>query len=111
MEFLGLFLFQLAIVLLILIEWINFFVVLFDKNTSIKGYWRSAAIDIDKFGNRHFRALFNKTLIKSNGYKFGNIEETISAVLGHNIKLKKLTLVGKILVFILTEKHCLNSIE
>lgn len=107
----GLLLFQIAVTLLVILEWVNFFVVLFDKDKSVKGYWFSVTVDIDRFGNRHFRALFNKTLIKPNGYKFGNIEETISAVLGHNIKLKTLTRSGKILVFLLTEKHCINSIK
>lgn len=106
----GLLLFEIAITLFVILEWINFVVVLFDKNKSVKGYWISVAIDIDRFGNRHFRALFNKVLIKSDGYKFGNIEETISAVLGHNILLNKLTTVGKIIVFLLTKKHCINSI-
>ena len=41
---------------------------------------------------------------------FGNIEETISAVLGHNIQRKTLTKTGKTLVFILTKKHCLDAI-
>lgn len=111
MEILGLFLFELAILLLILLEWINFLFVLFSKNTTMKGYWLSAAKDIDRFANRHFRFLFNNLLIKKNGYIFGNIDETISEVLGHNILKNTLTTTGKIVVFILTKKHCLNSIK
>ena len=60
--------------------------------------------------NREFRSLWNKALITENGYHFGNIEETISAVLGHNIQRKTLTKTGKVLVFILTKKHCLDAI-
>lgn len=105
----GLLLFIISIFLFVVLEIINFFVVLFSKE-KINGYWLSAAKDVDKMGNRHFRALFNKTLIKKNGYKFGNIDETISEVLGHNLILDTLTIGGKIVVFILTKKHCLNAI-
>ena len=75
-----------------------------------KGYFRDSALTLDKLANREFRALWNKTLITENGYPFGNIEETISAVLGHNIQRETLTKTGKVLVFILTKKHCLDAI-
>ena len=75
-----------------------------------KGYFRDSALTLDKLANREFRTLWNKTLITEAGYLFGNIEETISAVLGHNIKRKTLTKTGKALVFILTKKHCLDAI-
>ena len=106
---LGFLLFIVAIILLVLLEIISFFFYWF-KIGNIKGYWLSAAIDIDKFGNRHFRFLLNNTLIKKNGHQFGNINETISKVLGYNIRTNTLTLCGKIVVFILTKKHCLNAI-
>lgn len=75
-----------------------------------KGYFRDSAITLDKLANREFRTLWNKMLIDENGYRFGNIEETISAVLGYNIKRKTLTKTGKVLVWILTEKHCIDAI-
>ena len=106
----GLFLFILSIVLLLIIEVISYFYYLITHRNA-KGYWLSAAKDVDKFGNRHFRTLFNGVLIKKDGYKFGNIEETISEVLGYNIQTKTLTKLGKVVVFILTEKHCLDSIK
>lgn len=75
-----------------------------------KGYFRSSALTIDRLANREFRTLWNKILIEENGYKFGNIEETISGVLGINILSKTLSKSGKFLVWILSEKHCINAI-
>ena len=101
----GFILFIIAYVLYFPLTLINFLLV---RN---KGYFRDSAITIDKLANREFRTLWNKALINENGYHFGNIEETISAVLGHNIQQKTLTKTGKVLVFILTKKHCLDAIE
>ena len=101
---LGLILFIIAYVLYFPLTLINFCLV---RN---KGYFRDSALTLDKLANREFRTLWNKALINENGYPFGNIEETISAVLGHNIKRKTLTKTGKVLVFILTKKHCLDAI-
>ena len=73
----GLILFLIAYILFLPISFINF---LFVRN---KGYFKSSAINIDKFGNREFRTSLNKTLIHENSpFKFGNINETISSVLG-----------------------------
>lgn len=102
----GFVLFIIAYILYLPLSIINFLVV---KNK--KGYFRSSAITIDKLANREFRTLWNKTLIQNDGYKFGKIEETISGVLGKNIQLKKLSKTGKVLVRILSEKHCINAIK
>ena len=102
---LGLILFIIAYVLYFPLTLINFLLV------RKKGYFRDSALTLDKLANREFRTLWNKTLINENGYRFGNIEETISAVLGYNIQRKTLTKTGKVLVFILTKKHCLDAIE
>lgn len=75
-----------------------------------KGYFRDSALTLDRLANREFRTLWNKTLINKDGYKFGNIEETISGVLGKNIQIKTLSKTGKFLVWILSEKHCINAI-
>ena len=101
---LGLILFIIAYVLYFPLTLINFCLVL------NKGYFRDSALTLDRLANREFRTLWNKTLINESGYRFGNIEETISAVLGHNIQRKTLTKTGKVLVFILTKKHCLDAI-
>jgi hypothetical protein len=76
-----------------------------------KGYFKSSAMTIDKLANREFRTLWNKLLITKDGYVFGDINETISEVLGKNILKNTLSKTGKILVFILTKKHCIDAIK
>lgn len=105
----GFLLFLIAYVLFLPLSIINYCVV---KNK--KGYFKSSAISLDKFGNREFRTLLNKTLIIKNGYQFGNMNETISGVLGKNERDKTLSKTGKMLVFILNKldkNHCLKSID
>lgn len=105
----GFLLFIIAYILFLPLSLINFLVV---KNK--KGYFKSSAINLDKFGNREFRTLLNKTLKTENGYSFGNINETISGVLGKNERDKTLSKVGKILVCILNKldkDHCKKSID
>lgn len=88
---------------------LNFF---FVKNK--KGYFRSSAVNLDKYANREFRTLWNKTLKKENGYKFGNENETISSALGKNERDKTLTKTGKVLVWILDKidnNHSIKSIN
>lgn len=102
-------LFIIAYILYLPLSVINW---LFVKDKS--GYFKSSAINLDKFGNREFRTLFNKTLINDKGYRFGNINETISSVLGKNQLTGTLTNIGKMLVWILDKienDHSLKSIE
>lgn len=101
----GFILFIIAYLLYLPLTIVNWLLV--DK----KGYFKDSAITLDKLANREFRTLWNTVLIKKNGYQFGNINETISEVLGHNILLNRLTITGDIIVFILTEKHCINAIR
>ena len=78
------------------------------------GYFKSSAVNLDRFGNSEFRTLFNLTLKKKEGYKFGNMEETISSVLGKNQRDNTLSFAGKVLVFILDtidKNHCKKSIK
>jgi hypothetical protein len=105
----GVLLFIIAYILFLPLTIINY---LFVKNK--KGYFRSSAISLDRFGNREFRTLFNKVLILENGYPFGDIGETISSVLGKNERDKTLTKAGGMLVYILDKLdkgHALNSID
>jgi len=102
-------LFILAYVLYLPLSIINW---LFVKNKF--GYFKSSAVNLDKFGNREFRTLFNKVLINDKGHRFGNIEETISSVLGKNQLTGTLTKWGLILVWILDKienDHALKSID
>lgn len=102
-------LFIIAYVLFLPLSIINWFFVK-DK----LGYFKSSAVNIDKFGNREFRTLFNKALINDKGYRFGNIEETISSVLGRNQLTGTLTKCGLALVWILDKidtNHSIKSIN
>jgi len=102
-------LFILAYVLYLPLSIVNW---LFVKDKS--GYFKSSAINLDKFGNREFRTLLNKVLIIDKGYRFGNINETISSVLGKNQLTDTLTKSGLILVWILDKidkDHCFKSIN
>ena len=86
----------------------------FTSKDHARKYFRTTAVNLDKFGNREFRTLWNLTLRKPTGYQFGNINETISSVLGKNQRDKTLSKVGKFLAFILDtidKNHCKNSIE
>ena len=112
----GIVLFLVAVALFIPLTVINFFCVLYKykiKWSTINGFFRETAIDIDRFGNRNFRTLLNLTL-QNNGYKFGNINETISSALGKNKRDNTLTKAGLLLCYILDsldENHCINSIS
>ena len=102
-------LFIIAYTLFLPLSIVNWF---FVKDKS--GYFKSSAVNLDKFGNREFRTLFNKTLINIEGHKFGDINETISSVLGKNQLTNTLTKSGLVLVWILDnidENHCIKSIE
>jgi len=102
-------LFLIAYILYLPLSIINWFFV-----DNKKYYFLSSATNLDKFGNREFRTLLNKTLINKDGYKFGNINETISSVLGKNESTNTLTKTGKVLVWILDKidkNHCYKSIS
>jgi len=102
-------LFVIAYILYLPLSLINW---LFVKDKS--GYFKSSAINLDKFGNREFRTLFNKVLINDKGHRFGSIEETISSVLGRNQLTNTLTVLGKALVWVLDKidnDHALKSIN
>lgn len=78
------------------------------------GYFYRFALAIDQMGNVAMQDLFNDIFILKNGYKFGDVDETISSVLGKNERLLTLTLLGRIIVNILNfidPNHSLNSIE
>lgn len=60
----------------------------------LSGYFKAIAISIDQLGNVVMANLMNDTLIKDNGHKFGDPDETISMVLGLNKREKSLTSMG-----------------
>lgn len=68
----------------------------------------------DRLGNVLCKYLFNLLLIKRKSYKFGNGKETISSVLGKNKRDKTLTIIGRLLDYVLDKfdkNHSINSIE
>lgn len=102
-------LFIIAYILLLPLTIINYFCV-----NNKKGYFKSTAINIDKFANREFRAMFNKFFKTHEGYKFGDERETISSALGKNQRNNTLTKAGKALCAILDfldKNHCIKSIQ
>ena len=112
----GIILFIVSILLFIPLTLINLTIVMVKHRTwrAFDGYFFQTAIDIDRFGNRNFRTLFNATLIEDWGYQFGDARETISSVLGKNQRDNSLTVLGEIVVFILDKidkDHCKKSIK
>ena len=106
-EIIGFLLFTLALILIFVMTIVNFFEVKHKK-----GYFRSTAINLDVWGNVEFRTFWNNHLIKETLINpFGYQGETISSVLGKNILTDNLTNTGKVLVWILTEKHCIDAIK
>lgn len=105
----GLILFIIAYVLFLPITIFN------ALNVKKKGYFKDTAINIDKFGNREFRFSLNKYLItEKSPDRFGNIEETISSVLGKNQLSNNLTSFGNLIANILDiieKDHCKKSIK
>lgn len=84
-------------------------------NVKKKGYFKDTAINIDRFANREFRFSLNKYLIfEKSPDRFGNIEETISSVLGKNQLSNNLTKFGKSIAWVLDKiekNHCVKSIN
>ena len=80
----------------------------------IDKYLFRIAKSIDQLGNVVCEHLFNVTLIKKGGYKFGNEDVTISHVLGMNKKINTLTYTGKLLSYLLNlieKEHVEKAIE
>lgn len=105
-------LYWIALILLGLFGFVNFFYLWFRDGNYPHGYWRQTAVNIDKFGNREFRALWNDTLITPDSeYKFGKDTETLSEVLGYNYANHTLQGYGEVTIFLLSPNHCLKAAE
>ncbi len=117
--FMGILLFIISIVLLVVTGPIGiiygFFYSLFTRSVSgIGEYFLEIAISIDQLGNVTMQHFLNLIWIRKNGYKFGNRDETISSVIGKNLKSDTLTGFGKLLNRVLNSldpNHSLNSID
>jgi len=81
---------------------------------SIDTYLFQIAKSIDQHGNVVCAELFNLTLIKRKGYKFGDMDKTISYALGRNAETKTLTYLGKKvckLLDIIEKDHVKKAVE
>lgn len=81
---------------------------------AIDKYLFRIAKSIDQLGNVVCEHLLNVTMIKKNGYKFGNEDVTISHVLGMNEKTNTLSGAGKVLAWLLNtidKDHNQKAIE
>lgn len=102
-----------AIILLVVLSPIGL-VYAIAKAPNLSLYWRGIAESIDQLGNHVMQHAFNKWLIKDYAYRFGDIDETVSSVLGRNKALDRLTKTGIFLDNILERldpNHSLDAIE
>ncbi len=117
--FIGVLLFIVSIILLTITAPLGFIYGLLYKlfTKGFKGigeYCLKIAISIDQLGNVVMQHLLNALWIKTDGYKFGNRDETISSAIGRNKQLGTLTRSGKLIDTILDKldpNHSLNSID
>ena len=108
----GILLFIIASLLWLPLTLVNWIVVAIQYGMS-NDYFLQTAIDIDRFGNRNFRAFLNFSMQKF-GYEFGNVNETISSALGKNQRDGTLSKFGKVVCWILDtidKNHCKKSIK
>lgn len=83
-------------------------------NKEFNSYNMDLAIAKDKYGNVLCQYIFNLLFIKKEGYKFGNHNETISSALGKNKVKNTLSILGKVLDFLLNlldNNHSIKSIK
>ena len=81
---------------------------------AVDKYLFQIAKSIDQLGNVVCEQLLNVTMIKKNGYKFGNEDVTISHVLGVNKGKQTLTWTGEALAWLLNtieKDHVEKAIE
>jgi hypothetical protein len=77
-------------------------------------YFKRLAISVDQFGNASCATLFDICLIKKGGYAFGNIDDTVSYILGRNYYRGTLSILGRIIVFILNvidKDHVIKAVN
>lgn len=92
----GLILLIVALILSVILMPVGFvFQIVVTLFRAVDTYLFHIAKSIDQHGNVVCAELFNLTLIKRKGYKFGDMDKTISYVLGVNAEKKTLTYLGR----------------
>jgi hypothetical protein len=109
----DLFLLVIALLLFPLLLPINLMLVKF-QGGSMRGYFRSTAVSIDRFASGEYRTLWNTIFIKKHfGHKF-NGDYTISYYLGKNEHFGTLSFFGEFFVYLLDiidKNHCKKAYE
>jgi O-antigen/teichoic acid export membrane protein len=77
-------------------------------------YFRKLVVSVDQFGNASTATILNFLLIKRNGIKFGDIDFTVSYILGRNYFHSTLSLFGRFIVWLLDlidKEHVQNAVH
>ena len=96
-------------VVLFPVGWVHGLITLRLSISRLSHYFLTISLSIDQMGNVILAPLFNKIMIKRNGYKFGDEDETISYVLGRNQITETLSKCGNLLANLLDwidPNHC-----
>lgn len=104
-------LFIVSVLLSIIFVPLGFLYALFRKFREFGKYLFQIAFTIDQSGNTIMQHFFNDVLIKEDGAKFGNPDETISSVMGRNQQKGTLRTLGKFLNWILNKIDPNHSID
>lgn len=106
----GLILFIIALILLYILAPLGMFYAMLKAKRG--RYLYRVAFSIDQTGNAICGKLFNDVLIFKNGFKFGDPDHSISAVLGVNEHQESLTSFGWLICSILDSldpDHCIKA--
>lgn len=112
--YISIILFIVAIVLVPILSTVGFVYAFFRRPAAFAGYLLNCALSLDQSGNALCSTLFNDIMIKRDGYKFGNIDETASSAFGKNQQKGTLTLFGRLINGFLNwidPNHSIKSIE
>lgn len=100
-------------VVLFPIGWVHGLFTLRLSMARLSHYLLTISLSIDQMGNVILAPLFNRIMIKRNGYKFGDEDETISYVLGRNQITETLSKLGNLLANLLDlidPNHCVKTV-
>ena len=114
--FVNIILLILALILAVVLfpfGWLHGLITLRLSISCLSHYFLTIALSIDQLGNVILAPLFNGIMIKRNGYKFGDEDETISYVLGRNQITETLSKCGNLFANLLDwiePNHCAKTV-